>query len=224
MSAYRSGILKQILLSLWALATLVLLFSLALLINELFKAGEDPLAMLHSATGEPEKKPAHRTSTVVIGPREITLYFASEDGQGLVPETRRIDMTASAVDNCRSALRELIAGPSRLHFPILSPNTKVRALYLLENGELVIDFAGDVQPDNAAMRGASIEALMTSAIVNTLAQPELCGDQEHGVNTVRFLIEGSPAQESFPAHVDWSDAFRPDPQWVQATPAAPANG
>lgn len=223
MSAYRTGIFKRVLLSIWALATLVLLFSLALLINELFKAGEDPLAMLQPRQTADERKPVQRPSSVLLGSREITLYFATEDGQGLGSERRRIDITASAVDNCRSALRELIAGPSRLHFPVLAPSTKVRALYLLENGELVIDFSGDLQPDNAAMRGAGIEALMAYAVVNTLTQPELRGEEKTGVKTVRFLIEGSPPQESFPAHIDLSEPAGPDPQWILADVTAPGN-
>lgn len=223
MSAYRAGIFKRVLLSIWALATLVLLFSLALVVNEMFKAGDDPLAMLYPKQTESGRKPVQRPSTVFLGSREITLYFAAEDGQGLAPERRRIDITASAADNCRSALRELIAGPSRLHFPVLAPNTKVRALYLLENGELVIDFSGDVQPDNVAMRGAGLEALMAYAIVNTLTQPELRGEEKNSVKTVRFLIEGSPPQEGFPAHIDLSAPLSPDPQWILADGTAPGN-
>lgn len=223
MSEYRSSIFKRVLLSVWALATLVLLFSLALLINEMFKAGEDPLAVLYPRQAESTRNPVQRPSTVFLGSREVALYFATEDGLALAPERRRIDITASAVDNCRNALRELIAGPSRLHFPVLSPNTKVRALYLLENGELVIDFSGELQPDNVAIRGACIEALMAFAIANTLTQPELRGEEETPVKAVRFLIEGSPPQEGFPAHIDLSQPLSPDPQWILADRTAPGN-
>jgi len=165
-------------------------------------------------------QPASRSVAVPLGTREIVLYFAGADGASLVPEKRRIDIVPSAVENCRAALRELIAGPSRLHFPVLPGTAKVRALYLLDDGELVIDFSGEIQPDTAALRSATLEALMVYAIVNTVTQPELRGEHAKGARRVRFLVEGSPPRETFPAHLDLSAPIAPDPRWIAAPGAA----
>ncbi|MBP8130163.1 MAG: GerMN domain-containing protein [Candidatus Hydrogenedentes bacterium] len=223
MSEFRAGIMRRVMLSLWAMATLVLVFVLGLLVREMVRAGEDPLAILHRPAGDSAARNAPRAPAAPLGTREITLYFAAADGISLVPEQRRIEIVSSAVENCRSALRELIAGPSRLHLPVIAPAAEVRALYLLEDGELVIDFSGDLQAESASLRGAAIETLMVYAVVNSLTQPELRGEHAQGVRRVRFLIEGSPPQETFPAHLDLTAPVGPDQRWIHEPGAAPEN-
>lgn len=223
MSEYRAAIFRRVMLSLWAMATLVLVFVLGLLVREMVRAGEDPLALLHRPAENQVARSAPHPPAAPLGTREITLYFAAADGVSLVPEKRRIEIVSSAVENCRSALRELIAGPSRLHFPVLAATTEVRALYLLEDGELVIDFSSDLQAESAGLRGAALETLMVYAVVNTLTQPELRGEHAQGVRRVRFLIEGSPPQETFPAHLDLTAPIGPDQHWMHAPGTAPAD-
>lgn len=212
MSDFRRHIVRRVMLSIWAMATLVLLFCVILLVLEMLRTGTDPMALLRATPESQTAKAAPRTP-VVLGSREVPVYFAAPGGGYLLAERRRIDIAPSIVDNCRAALTELIAGPTRLHAPVLPPQTKVRGLYLLEDGELVVDLSGDIQPENPALRSAELEALMVYAVVNTLCQPDLRGEDQDEIKRVRFLIEGSPPQERFPSHIGLTEALAPDARW-----------
>ncbi|MFP4500661.1 MAG: GerMN domain-containing protein [Candidatus Hydrogenedentota bacterium] len=216
---YRGRIVRNILLSVWALLTLVLLFALLLLANEMVREGRDPLMLLRgdAATAKTDGEAASRPRPAASrGSREVNLYFARKDGLGLTTEARRIDVTASTAENCRAALEELGKGPSRVSAPIFPAETTVRALYLLQDGELVIDFSRDLHADTAQENSVSLEALMVYGIVNTLTQQELGGEDEPPVRRVRFLIEGAAPREGYPAHLDLSKAFVANRDWAQA--------
>ena len=90
----------------------------------------------------------------------------------------------------------------------------MRSLYLLEGGELVMDFSIQLELEARKRKSASLEALMVYGIANTLTQPDVKGADEPAVSTVRFLIEGSAPRESFPAHVDLSGPVAPDTGWL----------
>jgi hypothetical protein len=215
---YRHHILRNILLSLWAMLTLVLVFALFLLANEMVREGRDPLGLLRgneatatvSATAASRPRPAASR-----GSREVDLFFARKDGMGLAPEPRRVEVTASTVENCRAALQELRKGPSRASIPVMPANTTVRALYLLQDGELVIDFARDLHADKAQENSVALEALMVYGIVNTLAQQELRGEEDPAVRRVRFLIEGAAPLEGYPAHLDLTKPVGPNRDWAR---------
>jgi spore germination protein GerM len=182
------------------------------------RQGVDPLGLMRAqpaaetaGSGAARPRPA-----VTTGTREITLYFARTDGQSLQPEPRRIEVTTSTVENCRNALRELVKGPARTLAPVLPANVTVRALYLLNDGELVVDFSRELQPESARERSAAVEALMVYGVTNTLTQPDLRGAEGPAVRRVRFLVEGEAPPESYPAHLDLSLPAGPALHWVAA--------
>lgn len=199
---------QNIVLVLWGMVTLVLLFSVALLVYEMRRQGQDPLAVL-----EPPQRPAGSSSEALkpANATNISLYFADSEALKLAPELSSLELTASTVENCRKALEALIQGPRSGLTPILSPTTKLHALYLLEDGELVVDFSRDLVVHHR--KSASAEALMVYGIVTTVTQGALKGKQEVGVSRVRFLIEGSSPGEGFPAHMDVSEPIVPDARW-----------
>ena len=217
---FRKRLWRGFLLSVWAMFTLMLLFTVVFLVSEMVKQGQNPIDMLRAeAPASSGDTPRPRTS--VMGSRDVVLYFAREDGLGLAPEERRMTLAPSTVENCRRALKLLCDGPSRGNVGVLPANSTVRALYLLDDGELAVDFSSDIQPDSALERSVTLEALLVYSVVNTLTQAELRGESGPEVRRVRFLIDGSPPQENFPAHFDLSSPIGPDMAWVTGDTHAP---
>ena len=202
---------KKVFFAMWAMFTLVLLFSVILLANELVRLGRNPLALPEALPDVP--KPADEAESVET--RDIPLYFATTDGRLLAGETRPIAYTSRTVENCRSALAALIKGPVTPLQPVLPPSVGIRGLFLLDSGELIVDFTESLQTD--ARKSASEESLLVYSVVNTLAQPSLKGEKDLQVRSVRFLIGGLPPSETYPAHLDLTVPVTPDPQWLLAT-------
>ncbi|MBI2434129.1 MAG: GerMN domain-containing protein [Candidatus Hydrogenedentes bacterium] len=215
--------MKKAGLAVWGMFTMVLLFCVILLVREMTAQGQDPLASLR-AEMPPAGQPAGRAPEKSTGVREVILYFASQDGRVLAPEIRSIEYTDSTLENCRHALEQLIEGPRDILTPVLPPNTQINAMYLLDDGELVVDFSRELQTEQGRFRSTGTEALLAYAVANTLTQKGLQGGGEAAPTRVRILLEGSRPQETFPAHLDLSGPLWPDPNWIErveeSTPAA----
>jgi hypothetical protein len=209
--ADRRDAMKRLFLTVWALATVTLVCCVAMLAYEMNRMG----GIGTPAPPKPIVQPAEPAATEREA-QDITLYFADGSGQRLQPEAARIDLGDSTIDNCRKALEALIAGSQGVLAPVLPASVKIRGLYVLEGGELVVDFSIDLETDLRKVRSASVESLMVYSVVDTLTQPALKGAKGEAVTRVRFLIEGAPPRETFPAHLDLSRAVEPDPQWVGA--------
>ncbi len=223
-SENRKDALRTFFFSLWGLFTLVLLFIVVMLWREMLRQDMDPLASVRNLEVETSVMPTRARTTTTLGEQEVLLYFATGDGEALMPVTRSIEVTDSTTENCRAALQALILGPEAdTQVEILPNNTEIRALYLLDTGELVVDLSREVL-GNQQYRSASMEALMTYGVVNTLAQGAVQAQGDTPVRMVRFLFEGSPPSESFPAHIDLSEALIPDQQWVASLAEADGNG
>lgn len=202
------NILRTALLSIWGMITFVLVCTLGLLIYELYRQGESPLEIALGTKPAPVSSYEFKQNDQVQN--EVQIFYASRSTSSLSSELRRIHLTGSTVDNCRAALSFLIDGPtSSTLAPIVSNKTKLRGMYLLENGELVIDFSRDLEAGH--IKSATAELLMVEGITKTLFQPLLKGNRGIPVSSIRFLFEGAPYRKSFPAHVDLSDPIRPKP-------------
>ena len=70
----------------------------------------------------------------------------------------------------------------------------MRGIYLLEDGELVVDFSGEIVSEHLRFSSAAMECLMIYGVVNTLTQDALRGPEDLPVRRVRFLFEGRPAR------------------------------
>lgn len=217
----RRALSSRIFLAAWAMATCILVFCVLLLIYELYQQSHAPAVRpKRDASAAP---PAIQLDNPAAT-QEVMLYFASADGRQLAPETARIESSNLIVENCRRALEALARGPREALTPILptslKPETLIRGVYLLERGEFVVDLSMELEREFRKVKSASLECLMVYGIVNTLTQPSLRGngdEQPPGQAVpakVRFLIEGSPPRESFPAHLDLSAPIPPDPRWI----------
>lgn len=209
---WRRAMVRRTMMWVWAMLTVVLLVCVGLLARELVRQGNDPLALVRP---EPKSVPAATaTRTEPAANKEITLYFADAEGKALTPETTRIEASDSTVENCRRALEALIRGPRDILTPILPPSARIRGIYMLKGGGLVVDFSIEFAQELRKVRSASVESLLVYGIVDTLAKDELRGPQDEGVANVRFLIEGSVPRDNFPAHLELGDPIKPDSRWI----------
>ncbi|HOZ48013.1 MAG TPA: GerMN domain-containing protein [Candidatus Hydrogenedentes bacterium] len=215
----RPSLTKQVFFTVWAMVTLVLLVCLGMLVYEMVQRGQWPLELVPSKTAAEATPAAPAGETAAT--EEVLLYFGDGAGRRLEPEIRSVRSSDSTVENCRSALEALIQGPQdRENLRAILPEaTRVRALYLLSGGELVVDFSRELIVGYKDLKSVSVEALMLYGVVQTLTQDALRGVEGESVRSVRVLIEGAPPPESFPAHLDASVPIVPDPQWL-AVPAA----
>jgi spore germination protein GerM len=183
----------------------------------MLKGGNDPLHAFQPESEEwKEPAPLAKEATGSLGTREIELYFTAEDGHWLSPETTAIEYSPHTVENCRKALQALIAGPKKEYlFPALPSQTKIRALYLEDKGDLVLDLSSEMQATDLRPQSAEMEALMIYGIINTMTQPALQGENDPSVQTIRFLFDGVPPRDGFPAHLDLSLPLTQDKRWTQ---------
>ena len=203
------SLLRNGLLSLWAMATLILFFALAILVYEMIQAETPIQGMLFERDAEEIASYDEDLNQIT---QDIHVYFGNHEGTQLIPETREILRANSTVENCRRVLIHLIEGPRDLLSPVMSSSTKIRGIYLRKNGELVIDFSRELEAGH--IHSASAELLMVRAIVSSVAQPNLRGPTDGSVRSVRFLFEGSPSRETFPVHIDLSNPIIPDRSWI----------
>jgi hypothetical protein len=204
-------------LAAWAMFTLILLFCVLLLANELMKSGKNPLDLtnIEQASTVTTQGPASSSQLGRVG-----IFVISADGAMLVPDSRSVPLGDFTVDNCRAALDELIKpAQDGSMFSVLPQSATYNALYLMPGGELVIDFnSNGLQADVPKSAGA--EALMVYGVVNTLTQDALKGGKSEEVKSVRFLFDGAPPRESFPSHIDLSRPIAPDSHWIRKAEVA----
>ncbi|HUW60706.1 MAG TPA: GerMN domain-containing protein [Candidatus Bathyarchaeia archaeon] len=213
--AQRAEIYRRIFFAAWGLATVVLVFVAALLVFVLLRQEHAPVmpnAQAPAAAPAQDEAQFEATST-----KEVNLYFADKQSLRLVAEKAPIEFTEFTTENCRRAIEALIRGPQGDLDPVISPETRIRGLYLMPDGELVIDFTLDLALQFKKTSSASFESLMIYGIVNTVAQKAIKGSREPAVTKVRLLIEGS-AREAFSVHADISEPFTPDPGWASQGP------
>jgi hypothetical protein len=194
--------------SLWGVLTLVLVFAVAYMFVRLSQSHDQSGS--GGALGEGAAAPRDNSE---VGDRPMTrLYFADPMLLRLVAEDRPLPHGAETLENCRAAINALIEGPTAGASPVLPASAHVRALYLLDSGELIVDFTRDI--DSPALHSAGAEWLAAQALANTLTQPGIRGATDRPVSSVRLLYEGSPAEESFPGHISLPGPLRPDARLV----------
>ena len=212
---FRMTVIQKFVLSLWAIGTLILLFVVALLVREIAANGRDPIGAFQLAE-EPEAERAPAARTTSVGTREVSLYFSAPDGRSLTTEKRVLAFSNATVENCKAVLNALIEGPQTGGSPILPKTVKVKSLFLLEGGELVINFSRELQSEHARFSSAALESLMVQGIVQSVAQAAVHEGEGPRVSRVRFLIEDAPPTEAFPAHIDLDEPVAPDAHWLTA--------
>jgi spore germination protein GerM len=140
-----------------------------------------------------------RTTTVEI-------YFPSTNGDGLIGEFREIFNTATPGDRAKQIVSDLISGPtSNQALRAISPGTRLRQAYVLENGVAYLDFSQELAD---GLGGGSMNELLTVyAIVDSVA----LGVQE--IKRVAILINGRPI-ETMNGHLDLRGPLKPNARFI----------
>jgi germination protein M len=134
--------------------------------------------------------------------REVVLFFAHENNEGLVPERRRIYVTASLADQARQVIEDLIRGPRRsLSLPVLPRETGLRDVYVDREGNAYVDFSADLVQRHPGGSEAEIDSLFS--VVNSLTY------NFEGIRSVRILIDGEE-RETLAGHIDLTRRYYRD--------------
>ena len=136
-----------------------------------------------------------------------TLFFISEDGMSLVAEQREIPLAEPIVEQAREILLAQIAAPTAPLASAIPIETKLRALYLSDRGDLFVDFTGDLSSRHTG--GALDELFTVYAIVNavTVNLP--------AVSRVQILIDGKEV-DTLVGHVDLRNPLSKNLTWVKS--------
>ena len=156
----------------------------------------------------------------------VLIYYPAARQQGLIGEPREIFMTATPGDRAKQILADLISGPATDEgLRALPPGTRLRQVFVLEDGTAYIDFSADLE--HGLTGGTAEELLAIYSIVNSVSLniPE--------IRRVGILINGRPV-DSLGGHLDLRRPLLPDsslivgsvePAIVDAAPGAgPAIG
>jgi spore germination protein GerM len=131
----------------------------------------------------------------------ITLYFPADNESGLVTETREMSWAATDPDRVRQIVLALVEGPAKTHNRPLPPSTDIRAVFLMPDGTVYLDFSNEILTGFAP--GIQSETLTVYSIVNSLAA------NIPAVKRVKILLQGQEA-ETLDGHVDLTEFFVPD--------------
>ncbi len=148
-------------------------------------------------------KPQART-TEPETPREsrnVTLFFLSPDDDLLHKEKRRIPAGPSIGEEAENVLRELIKGSEGGLVSPLPSQTRVRQVYVTDEGVAYADFSRDLT-DKFSF-GSSAELAAVYAVVDSLTW------NFKSIKKVVILVEGGE-KETLGGHVDLSQPLLPD--------------
>ncbi len=112
----------------------------------------------------------------------LTLYFATSDGQHLFPIVRRIAYTEGVA---KAAIEEMIKGPSsnfrNTSISLLPADTAIKSI-TRDGNTIVVDF-------NSAFLNAPNHYLAVQALVQAVT--DLTADNNLGVDSIRITVEGA---------------------------------
>lgn len=140
-----------------------------------------------------ERPPAEVTAEAPTGHITATLFYASDDGQALVPVQREVPLAESVVAQGHRIVEAQLAPPPSPHRSVVPPGTTLRALYLTERGDAFVDLSADVR--SAHPGGSLTELLTVYAIVNAITA------NLPAVERVQILVEGREV-DTIAGHVD----------------------
>ena len=134
------------------------------------------------------------------GPVTVTLFFATNDGSGLVREGREIDACDEPTACMESVLEELVNGPVGDLSPTLPPNGIITGVQL-EGETAQVDLGKELV--DALPGGSNSEMLAVYSMVDSLAFnfPQ--------VKQVLFTVAGEPVP-TLKGHLDLRQPLAPD--------------
>ena len=146
---------------------------------------------------EPPSRPdesAESSPPAAVGHITATLFYASADGQALVPIRREVPLAEGVVPQGREILSIAIDEPPPSPYVSAIPKgTMLRAFYVTERGDAFIDLSAEVAQNHPG--GSFTEMLTVYALVNVVMA------NLPTIQRVQILIEGREA-DTLAGHVD----------------------
>jgi spore germination protein GerM len=140
-----------------------------------------------------------------------TLYYATADGQALVPVQREVPLAESTVAQGRALLAAQLEPAPPPYVSVIPKGTMLRAFYVTERRDAFVDLNREVSANHP---GGSFTELMTVyAIVNAVTA------NLPAVQRVQILIDGKEA-ETLAGHVDLRRPLQRDLSLVREEAAA----
>ncbi len=142
-------------------------------------------------------------------PFTATMFYVAADGLGLVRREIEVPYGADTLSRARIIVeRQLERAPRQLRsaFP---RGTRLRALYLADDGSLFVDLSGEVTTEHS---GGSLDELLTVyALVNALTT------NVADVDAVQILVDGREV-DTLAGHIDLRQPLTPNMTWVVDLP------
>ncbi len=146
-----------------------------------------------------------------ISPFTATMYYVAADGRGLVRREAEVPYATDTLSRARIiAERQLERAPRQLLSPF-PRGTRLRAVYLADDGILFVDLSGEVTTEHS---GGSLDELLTVyALVNALTT------NVAEISAVQILVDGREV-DTLAGHIDLRRPLTPNLTWVVDLPRA----
>ncbi|NIM18763.1 MAG: hypothetical protein GTO51_00705 [Candidatus Latescibacteria bacterium] len=149
--------------------------------------------------GEPARPPHAGVSVVPEGSRAVTLFFADDENEGLVSETREVAIGTDFSEQLAQIVRSLLSGPERSGVSAIPEGTRLlNAFYDSETATAYLDFSSELVAGHPG--GSSAEYYTIAAIVRTISE------NAAEVRAVQILIEGLQVG-TIGGHIDANHPF-----------------
>ena len=122
-----------------------------------------------------------------------TLFYASTDGQGLVPIRREVALADGLVPQGREILTAQLQGAPSPYVSVIPEGTLLRAFYVTERGDAFVDLS--LEASLRHLGGTYTELLTVYAIVNAVTA------NLPTIQRVQILIDGREV-DTLGGHVD----------------------
>ena len=107
------------------------------------------------------------SSEVTPEPKTITLYFPSEEDNLLHGEEREILSNSSLIFEIKQTIEELLIGSDNGYISPFPPESKLREVFMTEEGIVYVDFSREIQDEH--LSGTTAEISTVYSVVNSLA-------------------------------------------------------
>ena len=133
-------------------------------------------------------------------------FYVADDGARLTSVERDVAYGEGTVEQAREIIEAQIAPVAQPLVSALPPATKLRAIFVTEQGEAFVDFSRELATGHTG--GSTDELLTVYAIVNALTV------NLPAVKSVQLLIEGKQI-ETLAGHVDLRRPLDGNLAWIQ---------
>jgi spore germination protein GerM len=147
-----------------------------------------------------EGREAAPSDLLPVALESVRVYFPSQEGDLLRGEDRQVYKTPHPGDRAKQIVAALLEGPEQGGSSRALPEgTRLRQLFVLEDGTAWADFSSEIRENLAG--GSANELMAVYAVVDSIAfnVPEIA--------RVGFLVEGRPV-ETLNGHLDLRRALR----------------